>query len=452
MMAERQRRSTWQVHESTARALCQLTFLLAGVLPLALCLYWSAQQFLPTYQRHQAKQWEQWLTAHLGVAVTVAAYESRAPDRFALHEIRLSHPETAAAIGRVRLAEVERREGKWAIRLTQSELEGSELATAWRIAHDWFLCRPRPAAQAARVGMDELTIHSAPGQKHTLRELTMSLLPTPQATLLSMQFRSDGPLAARPANDKPMQWIVKRHHTAAGLKTEMQLRTETHEIPIGLLTGLAPWVERLGTDAQFSGTLDVDLRHDAWRAMLAGGKLSKIDLATLTSDADARVSGMGQVQFEQLALSQRGIELAYGRGEIRDGSMAAGLFHSLGKYLGVTARETNQVSAYGFESLEFAVHIRQPSLHLWAQMSDAQGLLAARQQWEQAVPLENVVAALANCADPGVVTAQASELANLPTTWLSKQALVWLPLGDPQWQAAQARLRMSAVQTAQHNE
>src|SRR5690606_19636658 len=102
-----------------------------------------------------------------------------------------------------------------------------------------------------------------------------------------------------------------------------------------------------------------------------------------------------------LVLSQRGIELAYGRGEVHDGSMAAGLFHSLGKYLGVTARETNQVSAYGFENLEFAVLIRQPSLHLWAQMSDAQGLLAARQQWEQAVPLEHLVAALGNCTPAG---------------------------------------------------
>lgn len=450
-MAERQRRSTWQVHESTARALCQLTFLLLGILPLALCLYWSAQQFLPTYQRQQAKQWEQWLTAHLGVSVTVAAYESRAPERFALHEIRLNHPETAAVIGRVRLAEIERREGKWAIRLTQPELEGSELPTAWRIAHDWFLCRPRPAAQAARVGMSELTIHTARGQKHTLRDLTMSLLPTPQATLLNIQFQPAGPLTATPAK-KPMQLIVKRHHSADGLKTEMQLRTEAHDIPIGLLTGLAPWVERLGAEAKFSGTLDVDLRSDAWRVILAGGQFSKVDLAALTANADARLSGTGQVQFEQLVVSQRGIELAYGRGEVRDGSMAAGLFHSLGKYLGVTARETNQVSAYGFEQLEFAVHIRQPSLHLWAQMSDAQGLLAARQQWEQAVPLEHLVVALANCTPTAATATQLGELASLPSTWLSKQALVWLPLGDPQWQAAQAQLRLSSLPTMQGNE
>lgn len=450
-MAERQRRSTWQVHESTARALCQLTFLLAGILPLAICLYWSAQQFLPTYQRHQAKQWEQWLTAHLGVAVTVAAFESRAPDRFALHEIRLNHPETAAVVGRIRMAEVERREGKWAIHLTRPELEGSELPTAWRIAHDWFLCRPRPAAQAARVGMSELTIHTARGQKHTLRDLTMSLLPAPQATLLSIKFRPDTAPASISAG-KPVQWIVKRHHTADGLKTEMQLRTEAHQIPMGLLTGLTPWIERLGADAKFSGTLDVELRSDSWQTILTSGQFAEVDLATLTANTDARLSGTGQVQFEQLIVSQRGIEMAYGRGEARDGSMAAGLFHALGRYLGVTARETNQVSAYGFENLEFAIHIRQPSLHLWAQMSDAQGLLAARQQWEQALPLEHVVAALANCTPAGTSAAQSGDLANLPTTWLSKQALVWLPLGDPQWQAAQAQLRLSSLQPVQSNE
>ena len=450
-MTQRQRRSTWQVHESTARALCQLTFLLGGILPLSICLYWSTQQFLPTYQRHQAKQWEQWLTAHLGVAVTVAAYESRAPERFALHEIRLNHPETATAIGRVRLVEVQRREGKWDIRLTQPELEGNELATAWRIAHDWFLCRPRSSAQAARVGMSELTIHTARGRKHKLRDLTMSLLPTPQATLLKMQFRPDGSSAVA-SSAKPMQCTITRHHSADGLKTELELRTETHELPTGLLAGLSPWVDRLGPQAKFSGRLDVELSSDSWQVILAGGQFSKVDLGTLTANADARLSGTGQVQFEQLFVSQRGIELAYGRGEVSDGNMAAGLFHSIGKYLGVTARETNRVSAYGFEKLEFAVHIRQPSLHLWVQMSDAQGLLAARQQWEQALPLEHIVAALANCTPTAASATQPEELANLPTTWLSKQALVWLPLGDPQWQAAQAQLRLSSLQTAASNE
>ena len=149
----------------------------------------QTQQFLPTYQRHQAKLWEQLLSSRLGVSVKVAAYESRAPERFALHEIRLNHPETGANIGRVRMAEVQRSDGEWAIRLTQPELEECELATAWKIAHDWFLCRPQTGAKAARVGMSELTIRTGQGKQRVLRDVTTTLLPATEATLLNIQFR-----------------------------------------------------------------------------------------------------------------------------------------------------------------------------------------------------------------------------------------------------------------------
>ena len=471
-MAERQRRSKWQVHESTARALCQLTFVLCGMLPLGLCLFWSAQQFLPTYQRHQAKLWEQLLTSQLGVSVKVAAYESRAPERFALHEIRLNHPETGADIGRIRMAEVQRSDGKWAIRLTQPELEERELATAWKIAHDWFLCRPQTSSQAARVGMNDLTIHTSRGKQRILRDVTTTLLPAAEATLLNIQFRPSAPdinsnaTSDSNSNDgeksKPVQWIVKRHHRAEGLKTEMQLRTGSLAIPCGLLADLTPWGGRLGEHATFSGTLDVELRSDAWRAMLSEGRLSGIEFGSLTADSEATLSGIGDVLFEQLVLSDRGIEFARGSGEIRDGKMAAGLFHALEKYLGVAVQGTNQVSHYGFDQLSFGAQIRQPSLQLICQMSDAHGLLASREQWDNPVPLENVVAALAsssaqNLSAPSVSTAAHSDSVQsrpfgVPTNWLSKLALVWLPLGDPQWQAAQARLRLSSVQMQSVNE
>lgn len=472
-MAERQRRSTWQVHESTARALCQLAFVLFGLLPLGLCLYWSARQFLPTYQRHQARQWEQLLSTHLGVAVKVAAFESRAPGRFALHEIRLNHPETGANIGRVRLAEIERSDGKWAIRLTQPELEQSELASAWKIAHEWFLCRPQAASQAARLGMNELTIHSAGGGKRILRDVTATLLPASEATLLNVLFRPDGMLALAynssegmtpvdsNATDrlaeqaKPVQWIVKRHHRAEGLKTEMQLRTGATAVPCSLLAGISPWVGRLGAQAMFTGTLDLELRSDTWRAMLTDGSLSDLEFGQLTAESEAALSGTGHMSFNQLLVSQRGIELARGRGEIRAGKMAAGLFHALEKYLGVAVRGTNQVSAYGFDQFEFAIDIRQPSLHLWCQMSDAHGTLAARdklEEWEKPLPLEYVVAALASCSAADNSSTVDSELANVPTTWLSKLALVWLPLGDPQWQAAQAQMRLSSFHVPNGNE
>ncbi len=468
-MAERRKRPTWQLHESTARGLCQLAFVLLGVLPLGCCLVFSAQQFLPTYQRQQATCWEQWLSSQLGVKVRVAAYESRAPGRFALHEIRLLHPETGALIGRARVAEAQRSQGKWAIRLTQPELEANELATAWRIAHDWFLCRPQTSSLAARIGASQLTIQSA-RQPQVLHDITLTILPTADATLLSFQFQPQpGAVASstvspqatqssgQPKGPQPAQWIVKRHHQQSGLKTEMQLRSGTAPLPCGLLAQAIPWLDKLGVQATFAGNLDIELRDSTWRAMVTAGHLAGVELAELTGDSEAAISGRGEVQLEQFIISQTGIEWIRGRALIESGQMTAGLFHALGKYLDVSLREMNEVQAYGFDRCEFEFDIRQPNLYLCCQMDDAHGPLAARSmpQWEQPLPLENIVAALASCSSNPLLRANENTTDNqlrtgpapaqLPTTWLSKQALVWLPMGDPKWQAAQAELRLSAL-------
>ena len=468
-MADRQRRSTWQVHESTARALCQLTFVLFGLLPLVVCLFWSAQQFLPTYQRHQARKWEHFLSSQLGVSVKVAAYESRAPERFALHEIRLNHPETGATIARARLAEVERKEGKWSIRLTQPEVEQIELATAGRIAHEWLLCRPQVSLQAVRVGTNELTIHAGGSNRRVLRDVTATLFPASEATLLSVQFypgeaiaqsqldkvasgdtehatsasvvpRSSSASAELASQtSKPAQWIIRRQHRADGLKTEMQLRTGTAAVPFNMLSGLSPLTNRLGDQAKFTGTADLQWSDGAWRIKLTDALFSELEVGQLTSDSEAAISGTGQMFFEQLIVSQQGIEFAHGGGEIRAGKMAAGLFYAFEKYLGVTARGSNQVSTYAFDRFEFAVHIQQPSLHLKCMMSDAHGWLASREAWEESLPIEAVVTALASCSGAGNANPNGSEMAGLPSTWLSRLALMWLPLGDPQWQAAQCK-------------
>ncbi len=472
-MAEWRKRPTWQLHESTARGLCQLAFVLLGILPLGCCLFFSGQQFLPTYQRQQALRWEQWLSSQLGVKVRVAAYESRAPGRFALHEIRLLHPETGALIGRARVAEAQRSQGKWAIRLTQPELEANELASAWRIAHDWFLCRPQTSSLAARVGASQLTIQSA-GQPHILHEVALSILPTAEATLLSLQFHPQS--VARPSSianaavsasatqissqekgPQPAQWIVKRLHKQSGLKTEMQLRSGAAAIPCGLLAQSIPWLDKLGSQATFAGNMDIELHDSDWCVKIAAGRLAGVELSELTGQSDAAISGRGELQLEQFAISQAGIEWIRGRALIESGQMTAGLFHALGKYLGVSLREMNEVQAYGFDRCEFAFDIRQPNLYLCCQLDDAHGPLAARSmpQWEQPLPIENIVAALASCSSGPLPRANenatdhqlltGSAPAQLPTTWLSKQALVWLPLGDPKWQAAQAELRLSAL-------
>lgn len=462
-MADRQSRSKWRVHESTTRALCRFAFVALGLLPLALCLVWSAQEFLPTYQRQQSSRWEQLLSSQIGAQLKIAAVESLAPQRYALHEVRLLHPETSVELGRARRADIERSGGKWIVKLTEPELEGADLATTWNSFHDWFLCRPRSAAHAAWVGMDQLTIHEASGPR-ILYDLTLNLLPGMDASVLSILFRpqpnnsfggaTDNSSAE---NEKPKlsELIVKRKHQTAGPTTQMQLRTGESQLACSLLLPLSPVVNRLGDQATFSGTIDLDIGRGAWRIRITNGLFGNVDMAQLTLDTEAAMSGQGWVQFENLIATHAGLEAARGAGIISTGKMTQALFHAFGKHLGVKLRETNQVSSYGFDDCKFSFELREPNLQLVCSMSDALGPLAERPEahWPQSLPLENIIFALQSCTVASTTANQGSgqpsdqAASRLPATRLAKQALVWLPLGDEQSRAAQAQLRLSAIQS-----
>jgi hypothetical protein len=439
-----------RLHESTARALCRLVFVAFGLVPLGICLVWSVQVFLPKYQRQQASRWEQLLHTQFGGHLTIAAVEALAPQRFALHEIRLLHPETKLELGRVRRADVERVEGKWKVTLTAPELEGAQLATTWKEFHDWFLCRPRQAGHAAWIGMDELTIHSSAGPSR-FTELSLELLPGAEATVLSIQFRhtpvdSTGTEPSSETSPKLSQFIVKRHHRPEQLRTELQLRTGSSQLACAHFAALHPILGRLGNKAHFAGTIDWNLQREKWQLRVTQGRFTGVDMAQLTADTEASISGEADVLLEQFSLGQVGIEAVRGRGEILAGKMTQGFFHSFGKHLGVALRDTNQVSAYGFDRCEFALDLREPNLHWYLAMNDALGPLAARgaELWQQPVPLVNVVAAIQSCTE--VAPVAGSQRSELPVTWLAKQALLWLPLGDEQSQLAEAHLRLSSNQ------
>jgi hypothetical protein len=447
-MADRRVRLRWHLHESTARGLAQLAFVLLGVVPMLLCLAASAIQFWPGYQRMRVGRWEDWLSSQLGVEVSVSAFEARAPERFALHGIHLRHPETQASIGRVRLVEAQWSGSQWAVRLTQPELEGRQLATAWRIVHDWFLCRPQRYAAAARIGMSELTVHDPVSGDNRLSDVTLQMIPTAAAVLVKIGFELDDPEAAQLAatddnQAKHAQLIIKRHHGREMLRTEMQLRTGVHPLPCSLVTGVFPAVDRLGQDARFAGVFELDISGAAWQARVHNGSFSQVDFGKWTQGSGVSVSGQGEVFFlEQAILNRQRLEYARGGAMVRHGQVSPRLFFALGKHLGVSLRDTNPVSSYGFDQLSFAFEIGHSKLQLAGAMEDVHGGLAVRDQskWNEPLSLECVVAALADCCSPASTP---NELEMVSSSWLSKQAIVWLPLGEQQLQTALRAMRLS---------
>lgn len=141
-MARRRFTTKWQMHESSQRGLCRAAFVLLGVLPLLAVIVLSVAQYIPAYQARRAASWSSWLSNRLGVNVQIAAVELLAPERYVLHGLKIAHPESRAALGRVRSVAVSHEGAAWVIKLDTPELETRQLATTWQMLHDWFVCRP----------------------------------------------------------------------------------------------------------------------------------------------------------------------------------------------------------------------------------------------------------------------------------------------------------------------
>jgi hypothetical protein len=274
------------------------------------------------------------------------------------------------------------------------------------------------------------------------------MIPTADAVLVNIGFElanapSSRPIAPAKKESKHAQLIIKRQHGRDTPRTEMQLRTGANPLPCSLVAGLFPTVERLGSEARFAGVLELDISGEAWQARVNDGSFTDIDFGRLTQGTGASVSGQGEVLFfEQAILTRQRLEYARGGGVMRHGQLSPQLFAALGEHLGVELRSTNPVSSYGFDQLKFAFEIGHSRLQLAGQMEDAQGPLAVRDEskWNESLPLERVVAALADCCSSG---AASNELQPVSASWLSRQAIVWLPLGEKQLQTALRTLRLS---------
>lgn len=431
----RQARLGWQIHESTARRLCQLAFLLLGALPVAVCLAWSGLGFLPAYQRSLAHRWERLLSDQLGVHVRVARYEAQAPERFRLHGIELRHPETGERIGGVQQVAATRAAGKWAIDFSQPELEQRELASAWKIVHDWFLCRPQRYLTSTELKIDELRILRGNAEQ-SLHDIKLEMTPKRDALRVGIGFRVVQP-GASPANSTTRRdrdnagvacaLTIERYHNRNNLRTIISLKTGDGALPCSLVQGLVPQIQRLGNDAQFAGDLRLDQGgQDWWSLSLTKASFTGVDLGQLTAATEVPISGRGQIYFEKLDVGPQQIDIARGGLTIEAGQMPSRMLAAIAAHMDVSLRETNTVTHYGFDSLRVGFHVEPSQLRLVGGMTDRHGVLAARDEsrWHQALPLQRVLDVLASCS--GARTVDAVRAAG----GLGKQALLWLPFDD----------------------
>lgn len=462
-MARRTATTQRRLHEVTQRGLCQLVFMLLGLLPVLLATGWSIAQFVPSYQSWRARTYSAWLSQKLGVEVQIVAVEWLAPQRTTLHGIKLVHPESHVVLGRMRSVEVLNSGSMWIVRLDAPELDGRHLPATWQLVHDWFVCRPQAFAPNIQLASEGLVIRNL-ADSHTtvdeqwLQQLSVGIYPQVDETRLIAKFRgstsqANGNLSSgnQPNGESapPATLMISRRHRESQQSTQLLFKTEETRLPCALIAPVFPELRFLGSRAVLAGTFSLLQRNAAWRLEIQNAWLAKIDCGQLPIGGETAVTGEGALWCDQATITQRGLQSFEGAAYVDHGRMdrriLAAAEQNLGLHLVRDVQSAN-VSTIMFEHLRCRFRIlpqvlqwvgfadqEAPSIKPLAPgtlMTDAAGAIAVRAQTD-GIPLQNLVLLLNQVP----LVASASTFPSLMNgdsdsgrLTLHQAALRWLPL------------------------
>lgn len=444
-MAIRKTNVKWQIHESSQRGLCRAAFMLLGVGPLVLAIVYSIAQFIPAYQEHRANVWSNWLSGRLGVDVQVAAVELLAPERFVLHGLKLSHPESRASLGRIRSVAISRESSLWSIALDQPEIETRQLSATWRMIHDWFVCRPQTSQPSIRIECVELRLRDL-DQEQLLEQIAVQIYSQTDRTVVGAEFRMP---AAEP-NAKPSQLRIVRQHSDRHLSTVVDLESGSTGLPCNLISPVFPSVQRLGDRAIFLGKISIFQRNNTWQANVTKSWLAGVDYSRITSGIDSHVTDGNLIWFESLKVTDRGLQNAKGGLKVIHGRIDGDLLVASQHALGVTLPRTVQTAGLvqSFEQMQALFEISPGVFKLsgclektlpdtlgnaralapGTLIADAAGEIAIRSDFDDELPLQNLINALGHNKE----VAAAAGVSSDSDDWLPQRAVWWLPLEKPQ--------------------
>lgn len=413
-MAGRRRQFGYQLHESTRRGLCRLAFVLLGLAPLLLCLALCVAEFLPSYHRSRASQWESWLSSQLGVTVEIASVENLSPQRYALHGVRFTHPETKGTIGRATKVDVFSAQEQLHVHLQGTEIESRDLAAAWKMTHDWFLCRPALHIKPIVLKMDSLTVHGL-AQETRLHHIALHLQPQSEALQLDIRFHSTASIATEQTQSK---LAIRRNHQASRLGTTIELNAMS-PLPCPLLSGLVPALDRLGSNATFVGSVQLELLASTWSAAVSKAEFQQVDFAQLTRDTSTAMTGIGTIQVERAQLVQDRMRSMLVTANVGPGRINNTFLQAIERHLEFDAREatSGSVALQTFDQAALSLYLDHEGLVIVGQIQDQLGSLATRttDKWkrENTLELQRIIDVLN------------------PSTAAARNAFAWLPMDEP---------------------
>lgn len=359
------------MHERTQIALLRLAFVCCCALPTILTVLAIVATWTPWYHRAQLASIEAEWTERLGLQVEIDGFARPAPGALRLIGVRIREPETGAEVGRVRQIDFADAGQKLALVLHQPELQSGQLPFAWRIVHDRFLCQPNLTVRPLRAAALDLTIHSQTGGV-TLRDVQAWVAPEAEAVGASIAF-----VPAGRSEQSPATIHVTRDRSGSQPETRWEMDTGGIPLPCSAVAEYLPIVRRLGSEAQFDGSLTWTLAADgSWSIDLGGSTFRQVDLSDVFERLPHKLTGTATVRLDRGAIRPGQRVDIFGSLIAINGYAGASLLESVCEHLGL--QRPGGAPPGGAENIAYdllALHFKfnGPQLRLWGNCHDQHG-------------------------------------------------------------------------------
>jgi hypothetical protein len=456
------------LHESTARALSRLGFLLFGLLPLCYCLYLSVCTFLPGYDRSLCSQWEAELGQAFGLEFEIESVQSPQPHQFRLRGIDIRLPESHALVGHIDAINLSKQsvaagnqlsgedilpgQLTWLVELRNPQLQLSQVAEATKIVHQWHMSRPNSSRQRAEFTANQLEF-SDQHEKLTLVSVSGKILPDVNKWAFVTNFRLqpvNGSVSLLTAPQTESELVAVRDHSSESSSTGLQLRLNS-PVPCSVLAKIfkleaAPWSQEVLhpslQTSQFQGVMNVRIKPSLVDYFLSDALIGQLDVGSLFPNSDALVQGKGDLRIAKANFNATGLKWAQGKIELTGGQIESSFLQSLAHHLAFRLTRPLQLGSVGFSRLGVEFEIQPQAFNLVGTskngmrngviLEDALGPIAVRDDLT-ALPMISLVHALAFRQD----------MPSLPQrlTPLVRTAIRWLPLEERQRHEAELVIR-----------
>lgn len=321
------------MHERTQKAICRLVFVFACAVPTLLTMTWIAITWTPWFYRWEKQQVETELTKRLGLRVAVERFSRPAPGMLRLEGVVVAEPETFAEVARVRLAVFANRDRKNVLQLHQPELQSAQLAHAWQLVHDRYLCQPDWTEQPMVVTASALTVHSQTGGV-TFRDTVARIVPGTRQVEGSFEFLPAG----RDIDAKAWIGFVRDRQRSIP-ETRWRLYTGGVSLPVSALADYLPPLRVLGRDAEFNGSLEWKVSTVDWSVDLKGATFSEVELNDLLDHLPHKWSGKATVQLDNCTIRPGQSLDVSGSFVARRGYIGTSLLQAAQQHLGVSSAD-----------------------------------------------------------------------------------------------------------------